>query len=236
VGYEEGGYLTEAVRRRPYTVILFDEIEKAHPDVFNMLLQIMEEGRLSDAKGHKVDFRNAMIVMTSNIGAEMIRRNTALGFAPKRDEAKEAETSYEVMRTKLLDQLKKEFRPEFLNRLDGVIVFRALTRDEIKDIVTLEINKVQARLGEHQIKIEATEAAENYLADEGYNPEFGARPLLRVIQNRVEDALSDGVLSGKFKAGDVVVIDRVEDKLDFTVRSPEAEPHEEPELAVAAPA
>ena len=236
VGYEDAGQLTESIRRRPYSIVVFDEIEKAHPDVFNMLLQIMEEGRLSDARGHKVDFRNAMIVMTSNIGAELIRRNTALGFTPKRDEAKEAEASYEVMRGKLLDQLKKEFRPEFLNRLDGVIVFRALTRDEIKDIVTLEINKVQTRLSEHQIKIEATEAAKNYLADEGYNPEFGARPLRRVIQNRIEDAMSDGVLSGKFKAGDTVAVDVIEGNLDFVPKPRDVEPHAEPELAVGAPA
>jgi len=224
IGYEDAGQLTETIRRRPYSIIVFDEIEKAHPDVFNMLLQIMEEGRLADAKGHKVDFRNALIVMTSNIGAEMIRRNTSLGFAVKRDEAKEAQASYEDMRGKLLDQLKKEFRPEFLNRLDGVIVFRALSKDEIKEIVTLELDKVQKRLRDHQIKIEVTEAAKSYLADEGYNPEFGARPLRRVIQNRIEDALSDGVLSGRFKAGDAVLIDLIEGNLDFSAKPREAEP------------
>ncbi len=236
VGYEDAGQLTESIRRRPYSIIVFDEIEKAHPDVFNMLLQIMEEGRLSDAKGHKVDFRNAMIVMTSNIGAEMIRRNTSLGFAPKRDEAKEAEASYEIMRGKLLEQLKKEFRPEFLNRLDGVVVFRALSKDEIKQIVSLELDKVQVRLNEHQIKIEATEAAKNHLADEGYSPEFGARPLRRVIQNRVEDAMSDGVLSGKFKAGDTVMIDLIEGNLDFSPKPREDAPLAEPDLALPAPA
>ena len=224
VGYEDAGQLTEAIRRRPYSIVVFDEIEKAHPEIFNMLLQIMEEGHLSDARGHKVDFRNALIIMTSNIGAEMIRRNTVLGFAPKRDEAKEAESSYEAMRDKLLDQLKKEFRPEFLNRLDGVIVFRALSKDEIKQIVSLELNKVQTRLSDHQVTLEATEAAKNYLADEGYNPEFGARPLRRVIQNKIEDALSDGVLSGKFKAGDTVLIDLIEGNLDFSARPRKAEP------------
>jgi ATP-dependent Clp protease ATP-binding subunit ClpC len=236
VGYEDAGQLTEAIRRRPYSIVVFDEIEKAHPEVFNMLLQIMEEGHLSDARGHKIDFRNALIVMTSNIGAEMIRRNTALGFAPKRDEAKEAEASYEVMRAKLLDQLKKEFRPEFLNRLDGVVVFRALSKDEIREIVTLELNKVLVRLSEHQIKIEATEAAKNYLADEGYNPEFGARPLRRVIQNRIEDAMSDGVLSGKFQAGDTVLIDLIEGNLDFSPKPREAAPQAEPEMATSVPA
>jgi len=236
VGYEDAGQLTETVRRRPYSIVVFDEIEKAHPEVFNMLLQIMEEGRLSDARGHKVDFRNTLIVMTSNIGAEMIRRNTVLGFAPKRDEAKEAQTSYEEMRAKLLEQLKKEFRPEFLNRLDGVVVFRALSKDEIKDIVTLELNKVQDRLKDHQIRLEATEAAKNFLADEGFNPEFGARPLRRVIQNKVEDALSDGVLSGKFKAGDTVLIDLIEGNLDFSVKPREAVPQVDPGIAVSVPA
>jgi ATP-dependent Clp protease ATP-binding subunit ClpC len=228
VGYEDAGQLTEAIRRRPYSIVVFDEIEKAHPEVFNMLLQIMEEGHLSDARGHKIDFRNALIIMTSNIGAEMIKRNTSLGFTPKRDEAKEAEASYETMRAKLLEQLRKEFRPEFLNRLDGVIVFKSLSKDEIKQIVSLELDKVQARLGDHQIKLEATEAAKNYLAEQGYDPEFGARPLRRVIQNKIEDALSDGVLSGKFKPGDTVMIGLIEGNLDFSPKprdvTPEAQP------------
>jgi ATP-dependent Clp protease ATP-binding subunit ClpC len=234
VGYEDAGQLTEAIRRRPYSIVVFDEIEKAHPEVFNMLLQIMEEGHLSDARGHKVDFRNALIIMTSNIGAEMIRRNTSLGFAPKRDEVKEAEASYETMRAKLLDQLKKEFRPEFLNRLDGVIVFRALSKDEIKQIVTLELNKVQGRLSEHTITVEATEAAKSYLADEGFDPEFGARPLRRVIQNKIEDAMSDGVLSGKFKAGDTVLIDLIEGNLDFSAKPRDIAPETEPEMPLSA--
>jgi ATP-dependent Clp protease ATP-binding subunit ClpC len=232
VGYEDAGQLTEAIRRRPYSIIVFDEIEKAHPEVFNMLLQIMEEGHLSDARGHKIDFRNALIIMTSNIGAEMIKRNTSLGFVPKRDETKEAEASYETMRTKLLEQLKKEFRPEFLNRLDGVIVFKALSKDEIKQIVSLELNKVQSRLGDHQIKLEATEAAKNYLADQGYDPEFGARPLRRVIQNKIEDALSDGVLSGKFTNGDIVVIDLIEGNLDFVPKPRDVVPGAPPEVPV----
>jgi ATP-dependent Clp protease ATP-binding subunit ClpC len=230
VGYEDAGQLTEAIRRRPYSIVVFDEIEKAHPEVFNMLLQIMEEGHLSDARGHKVDFRNALIIMTSNIGADLIRRNTSLGFTPKRDEAQEAESSYEVMRTKLLDQLKREFRPEFLNRLDGVVVFRALGREEIKQIVTLELNKVQGRLGDHKVTLEATEAAKNFLADEGYNPEFGARPLRRVIQNRIEDVLSEGVLSGKFKAGDTVLVDLIEGNLDFTSKPRDMVSQAEPGL------
>jgi ATP-dependent Clp protease ATP-binding subunit ClpC len=164
----------------------------------------------------------------------LIKRNASLGFAPKRDEAKEAETSYETMRAKLLEQLRKEFRPEFLNRLDGVIVFKALGKDEIKQIVSLELDKVQKRLGEHQVKLEATEAAKNYLADQGYDPEFGARPLRRVIQNKIEDALSDGVLSGKFKIGDTVVIDLIEGNLDFSPRPRDIVPEAQPEIPASA--
>jgi ATP-dependent Clp protease ATP-binding subunit ClpC len=220
VGYDDAGQLTETLRRRPYSIVVFDEIEKAHADVFNMLLQIMEEGHLADARGRKVDFRNSIIVMTSNIGADLIRRNTALGFTIKRDEAQSAEQAYQQMRDKLLAELKHMFRPEFLNRLDGVIVFKALSKDEIKQIVDLELKKVEARLREQGVTLEATEAARNFLADEGYDPEFGARPLRLVIQNRVEDALSDGVLSGKFHTGDVVVIDLLEGNLDFQPRRP----------------
>ena len=162
VGYEDAGQLTEAIRRRPYSIIVFDEIEKAHPEAFNMLLQIMEEGHLSDARGRKVDFRNAIIIMTSNIGAEMIRRNTSLGFVVKKDEAKQEQDTYDEMREKLMAQMKKAFRPEFLNRIDGIVVFRALTRDEIKSIVDLELNKVQERIAHQEIKIQASEAAKQY--------------------------------------------------------------------------
>lgn len=229
IGYDDAGQLTETIRRRPYSIVVFDEIEKAHADVFNMLLQIMEEGHLADARGHKVDFRNSIIVMTSNVGAEIIRRNTTMGFAVKRDEAQDAEESYQQMRDKLLAELKRLFRPEFLNRLDGVIVFRALSKEEIKQIVGLELKKVETRLAEHQITLEVSGAAMNFLAEEGYDPEFGARPLRRVIQNRVEDALSDGVLSGKFHAGDTVVIDLLEGNLDFQSR------RQEPGLVLEAP-
>ncbi len=215
VGYEDAGQLTEAIRRRPYSIIVFDEIEKAHPEAFNMLLQIMEEGHLSDARGRKVDFRNAIIIMTSNIGAEMIRRNTSLGFMVKKEEAKQDQETYDEMKDKLMAQLKKAFRPEFLNRVDAVVVFRALSRDEITAIVDLELHKVQERLSHQEIKIEATPAAKQYLSDKGYNFEFGARPLRRVIQNEVEDALSDGLLSGKFDKGDTVQIDLVEGNLTF---------------------
>jgi len=221
VGYEDAGQLTEAIRRRPYSIVVFDEIEKAHPEAFNMLLQIMEEGHLSDARGRKVDFRNAIIVMTSNIGAEMIRRNTSLGFAVKKEEVKQEQETYDEMREKLMVQLKKAFRPEFLNRVDGIVVFRALSRSEITQIVDLELHKVQDRIAHQAIKLQATEAAKQYLSDRGYNFEFGARPLRRVIQNEVEDVLSDGFLSGKFEKGDTVEIDLVEGNLTFNaVRAP----------------
>ncbi|CAG0928830.1 adenosinetriphosphatase [Thermoflexales bacterium] len=221
VGYEDAGQLTEAIRRRPYSIIVFDEIEKAHPEAFNMLLQIMEEGHLSDARGRKVDFRNAIIIMTSNIGAEMIRRNTSLGFVVKKEEAKQEQETYDEMREKLMAQMKKAFRPEFLNRVDGIVVFRALTRDEIKSIVDLELHKVQERIAQQDIKLQATEAAKQYLSDRGYNFEFGARPLRRVIQNEVEDVLSDGFLAGKFEKGATVEIDLVEGNLNFNSLKPD---------------
>ncbi|HVN55941.1 MAG TPA: ATP-dependent Clp protease ATP-binding subunit [Anaerolineaceae bacterium] len=207
VGYEEAGQLTEALRRRPYSIVVFDEIEKAHPEAHNMLLQIMEEGHLSDARGRKVDFRNAIIVMTSNIGADMIKRQTSFGFAIERDEIVEEKASYDEMRKKLLDSLRRVFRPEFINRLDSVIVFRSLSKDNIKKIVTLELNKVASRLSEHEITLRATDNALGALADKGFDPEMGARPLRRVIQQVVEDPLSDKLLSGEFETGDVVLVD-----------------------------
>jgi ATP-dependent Clp protease ATP-binding subunit ClpC len=207
VGYDEAGQLTEAIRRKPYSIVVFDEVEKAHPEAHNMLLQIMEEGHLSDAKGRKVDFRNAIIVMTTNIGAEEIRRQGSLGFQLTRDEAIEEQQKYDDMRKTLLDSLKKVFRPEFLNRLDSVIVFHALNREQIREIVTLELKKVSDRLAEHNLTLEATDEALNKLADEGYDPEMGARPLRRVIQQKIEDALSDKLLAGEFVDGDIIWID-----------------------------
>lgn len=216
VGYDDAGQLTEAVRRRPYTIVVFDEIEKAHPDVFNMLLQIMEEGRLSDARGRKVDFRNTCIIMTSNVGAELIKRESRLGFNVKRDEQKAAEEQFAEVKEKLLGQLKRLFRPEFLNRVDATVVFRPLTKDQIEQIVTLELNKVQKRLGEHNIILDVTPEAKSYLAQKGYDPDYGARPLRRVIQNEVEDTLSDGLLSGKFVDNSRIVIGLADGKLTFT--------------------
>jgi ATP-dependent Clp protease ATP-binding subunit ClpC len=216
VGYDDAGQLTEAVRRRPYTIVVFDEIEKAHPDVFNMLLQIMEEGRLSDARGRKVDFRNTCIIMTSNVGAEMIKRESKLGFNVKQDEHKAAEAQFAEIKEKLLGQLKRLFRPEFLNRVDATIVFRPLTKDQIAQIVTLELNKVQKRLAEHNITLEVSEEAKQYLAEKGYDPDYGARPLRRVIQSEVEDVLSDGLLSGQFSDNSRILIRLVDGKLTFT--------------------
>ncbi len=211
VGYDDAGQLTEAVRRRPYTIIVFDEIEKAHPEVFNMLLQIMEEGRLSDARGRKVDFRNTCIIMTSNVGAELIKREARLGFNVKRDEQKDAEQQFNEIKEKLLSQLKRVFRPEFLNRVDATIVFHPLEKSHIQQIVTLELNKVQKRLADHNITLIVTDAVKQYLADKGYDPEYGARPLRRVVQNEVEDALSDGLLSGRIQDNTHVLVDLGED-------------------------
>lgn len=216
VGYEDAGQLTETVRRRPYTIVVFDEIEKAHPEVFNMLLQIMEEGRLSDARGRKVDFRNTIIIMTSNVGAELIKKDVKLGFTIKRDDDMDAAQKYNEVREKLTGQLKKMFRPEFLNRVDATIVFRPLTKDQIVEITSLELDKVQKRLSEHNIHLNATAAAKQYLADKGYSEEYGARPLRRVVQNEIEEVLSDGLLAGTYQDNTRISIDYANEKLIFT--------------------
>ncbi|WP_119069834.1 ATP-dependent Clp protease ATP-binding subunit [Aggregatilinea lenta] len=208
VGYEDAGQLTEALRRRPYSIVVFDEIEKAHPETFNMLLQIMEEGHLSDARGRRVDFRNAMIIMTSNVGAETIKRGTTLGFGlPTVGEEGETSEDYGEMRKTVMEALRRMFRPEFLNRVDATVVFRALTREEIKDIVELEFKKVNERLADRAITLHPTDAAKSYLADEGYDPDYGARPLRRLITSMVEDRLSDVILTGDIKLGSAVIVD-----------------------------
>jgi len=207
VGFEEGGQLTEAVRRKSYCVILLDEIEKAHPDVFNILLQIFDDGHLTDAKGRRVDFRNSIIVMTSNVGAELIRKGTTIGFAARSDEAKSREQAYETMKDKLLGELKKTFRPEFLNRIDGVVVFHPLTKEHIRKIVDLMLASVTRQLAEKKVKLEVTDAAKDFLGEKGYDEVFGARPLRRVIQDMVEDKLSEDLLRGKFREGDTAVVD-----------------------------
>ena len=219
VGFEEGGQLTEAVRRRPYSVILFDEIEKAHPEAFNTLLQIMEDGHLSDAKGKRVDFRNTILLLTSNVGADLIKRESGLGFATRKGEEdeKSEESDYQKMRKKVMDEMERMFRPEFRNRLDGIIIFRALTKKEIGDIVELLIVHVEDRLREHEISLVITAEAKALLAEEGYDPDFGARPLRRVIQRRIEDALSEGILAGKFDHGDTVRADAEDGEIVFEV-------------------
>jgi ATP-dependent Clp protease ATP-binding subunit ClpC len=216
IGYEDAGQLTETVRRRPFTVVCFDEVEKAHAEAVNMLLQIMEDGQLSDAKGHKVDFRNTIILMTSNVGADVIGRSTALGFSRSRDEAQTEMDAYNEMKEKVLGELKRIFRPEFLNRIDGTVVFHALNREQIKAIVDLEIEKMRLRLADHQLDLRLTDETREYLAEEGYDPNLGARPLRRVIQTEVEDTLSEGVLAGRFGAGDVVLVDLHDGELTFT--------------------
>jgi len=224
VGFEDAGQLTEALRRRPYSIVVFDEIEKAHPEAHNMLLQIMEEGHLSDARGRKVDFRNAIIVMTSNVGADMIKRQTSLGFTPKLDEQAVEKSAYEDMRKKLMESLRRVFKPEFINRLDSVIVFRALTRENLNKIVSLEINKVAIRLAEHNVVLKASQEALNMLADQGYDPDMGARPLRRVIQQKVEDPLSDALLSGRFHDGDTILVDLKDDEIFLHQPEGEAAP------------
>ena len=213
VGYEDAGQLTEAVRRRPYSIVVFDEIEKAHPEAFNLLLQIMEEGHLSDAKGQKVNFRNAIIILTSNVGADMIKKGGGLGFSFKQDAASLVEENYRDMQKKLMEQLKRSFRPEFLNRLDSVIVFRQLQLEDIRQIVDIIIGDVNERMDEHFLLLEATDPAKDWLATHGYDPEYGARPLRRLIQQTVEDKLSDAVLAGDFQEGETVIIDIENDEI-----------------------
>jgi len=207
VGYDEGGQLTEAVRRKSYCAILLDEIEKAHYDVFNILLQIFDDGHLTDAKGRRVDFRNSIIIMTSNIGAELIKREMSIGFAVYSDGQGKQSMEYDKMKEKVLGEMKKYFRPEFLNRIDATVVFHALAKEHIRQIVDLMLNQVIASLKEKNITLEITDAAKDLLGDKGYDPVFGARPLRRVIQNMVEDQLSEALLRGEFLAGDAVLVD-----------------------------
>jgi ATP-dependent Clp protease ATP-binding subunit ClpC len=207
VGYEEGGQLTERIRRRPYAVLLLDEIEKAHPDVFNMLLQIMEEGRLTDSFGRHVDFKNVIMIMTSNIGAELIKNQAGFGFGKKT-----AEANYEKMKDMLNKEVERYFRPEFINRLDDVIVFRGLTKKDLTSIVELELNKVFKRLVEHGLKLEVTDGAKEFLIEKGYNPEFGARPLRRAIEHYLEDPISEALLRGQFKDKKIIKIEVLDEE------------------------
>jgi ATP-dependent Clp protease ATP-binding subunit ClpC len=209
VGYDEGGQLTEAVRRKPYSVLLLDEIEKAHPDVFNILLQILEDGRLTDAQGRTVDFRNSIVIMTSNIGAKDIARNTPLGFSMQ----DETGMTYDDMKERIMGDLKKVFRPEFLNRIDEVIVFHKLAKEEIKAIVDLMISRVRAQVAEHELQLELDEGAKDLLVDKGWDPAMGARPLRRAIQRYIEDPLADEVLKGggEIVTGTTVMVERDDD-------------------------
>jgi len=212
VGYEEGGQLTEKVRRRPYSVVLLDEIEKAHPDVFNLLLQMLEEGRLTDSFGRKVDFKNTVIIMTSNIGAEMLKKQGSIGF-----KAQAEETTYQTMKERLLDEVKKSFKPEFLNRVDDIIVFRSLTKEDLEHIVEIEIRDVESRLKEQNIMIELTQEAKAFLIEKGFDKQFGARPLKRTIQRFLEDPLAEEIIRGTFKKGGRIRTTAKVDHLEFAV-------------------
>jgi len=215
VGYEEGGQLSEAVRRRPYSVVLFDEIEKAHPDVMHLLLQILEEGKITDSLGRKIDFRNTIIIMTSNVGAELIKKQTTLGFGAPRSEG-DAE-SYDIMRRKIMEESKRVFKPEFLNRLDDLIVFHTLTKPDLVKIVDLEVGKVTARLRAKEIDLKLDDGAHEFLIEKGYDPAYGARPMRRAVERFMEDPLAEELLKGSIKPGDTVQVSAAGDKLEFHV-------------------
>jgi ATP-dependent Clp protease ATP-binding subunit ClpC len=215
VGYEEGGQLTEAVRRKPFSVILFDEIEKAHPDVFNTLLQILEDGRLTDSQGRTVDFKNTIIIMTSNLGTRDIAKGIGIGFTAARDDA----VTYERMKEAVNDELKKNFRPEFLNRIDEVIVFHSLNTNDVKQIVDLLMKRVEEQLRSKDIDIELTDAAKTLLAEQGWDQALGARPLRRTIQRLVEDQLSEKLLIKEYRAGEAIIVDAVDGEIVLTSTS-----------------
>ncbi len=212
VGYEEAGQLTEKVKRRPYSVILLDEIEKAHPDVFNILLQIFEDGRLTDSKGRMVSFKNTIIIMTSNLGSDYINKMSSIGFNTKEEIAER-----ESMKEKILDSLKEQFRPEFLNRIDEIVIFNYLKKEEIKNIVDLELSKVEKRLEAKEIGVKVSEKAKEFLAKEGFDPNLGARPLKRVIQRLILDPLSIKIVTGEITSGNRVLIDEKDGVVVFEV-------------------
>jgi len=219
VGYEEGGQLTEAVRRRPYRVILLDEIEKAHPEVFNSLLQLLDDGRLTDGHGRTVDFKNTVVIMTSNVGVEFIKRDMTIGFAARKEEAKTQKQAYDTMKEKVLAEMKKTFRPEFINRIDEIIVFHQLTEEQLRSIVDLLVKDLQGRLADRKLNIKLSDKAKSWLAKEGYDPVYGARPLRRAIERYVENPLSTKLLCGEFSEGDTVMVDLGDDGLTFTTRA-----------------
>ncbi len=235
VGYEEGGQLTEAVRRRPYSVVLLDEIEKAHPDVFNLLLQVLEDGRLTDSQGRQVDFKNSVIIMTSNVGATGMTTTTDIGFRPQRLSTEDEAKAYERMKNRVLEEVKQTFRPEFLNRVDEVLVFHQLTREQIEKIVTLELEKVIREVRAQEMELKVTDTAKSLLARKGWDPQFGARPLRRAIQRMVEDEIAEEMLKGEFSSGDHILADvdpDDPDKLKYakipSVEPPAAPPPPEP--------
>ena len=214
VGFEDGGQLTEAVRRNSYTTILLDEIEKAHPDVFNILLQIFEDGFLTDSKGRKVDFKNTLIVMTSNLGSDLIRDDSSLGFSNSSPE-KIKDDKYTKMKTKVLDEVKRFFKPEFLNRIDDVQVFHPLAKDNILEIVDLLLNELQSRVLDNGYVLQVSDSVRNYLVDNGYDPKFGARPLRRLIQDEIENILSEEFLKDSYKPGDIIELNIVDKKIQI---------------------
>jgi ATP-dependent Clp protease ATP-binding subunit ClpC len=218
IGYEEGGQLTEAVRRRPYRVILLDEIEKAHPEVFNSLLQILDDGRLTDGHGRTVDFKNTVVIMTSNVGVEEIRRQMRIGFTPQKDEAKTQQQRYDDLKEKVMFELKKKFRPEFLNRLDDIMVFHELTEEQLRSVVDLMVKDLQKRLADRKLEIELTGEAKSWLVKVGYDPVFGARPLRRAIERYIESPLSTRILRGEFGQGDTIIVDAGDDGLNFNTK------------------
>ena len=217
IGHDEGGQLTEKVRKQPYSVVLFDEIEKAHPDVFNILLQILDEGRLTDSKGRSVDFKNTIIIMTSNVGATKIKQQKTLGFTTTSDEEKEAD-EYEKMKECIMSELKKQFRPEFLNRIDDIIVFHALNEEHISQIVILMAEQVVKRLKEMDINLEMDDEAISLIAKSGIDLEYGARPLKRAIQKELEDELSEAILRGEVKKGSSIVAKIKNNKVVFVTK------------------
>ena len=211
VGYEEGGQLTEAVRRKPYSVVLFDEIEKAHPDVVQLLLQVLEEGRLTDSLGRKIDFRNTILIMTSNVGAEILQRNTSMGFGIEDT----VENEYEKVREKILDETKRVFKPEFLNRLNDLVIFKSLGREDMQAIVELELRNVAQRLEEQDLRFDFTPAAKSFLIEKGYDSKYGARPLRRAIERHLEDTLAEAILGGEIKPGELIRVEVLDDQLTF---------------------
>ncbi|PYJ79096.1 MAG: NDP-hexose 4-ketoreductase, partial [Verrucomicrobia bacterium] len=217
VGYEEGGQLSEAVRRRPYSVVLFDEIEKAHPDVMHLLLQILEDGKITDSLGRKIDFRNTIIIMTSNVGAELLKKQTVMGFGAPREGH-----DYASMRDKILDETKRVFKPEFLNRLDEIIVFHSLEKSHLMRIVDLEVAKVKARIKAKEIEIMLDTTAHEFVIEKGYDPNYGARPMRRAVERHLEDPLAEELLRGNVKAGDRVEVTAADGKLTFHVAEPQS--------------